>query len=233
MIYNIAEIFLSIQGEGAHVGRPVVFVRFSGCNLSCSFCDTPHDVSPKEMTSEMITQAVYNVCFEKGIIPVGIPCVFTGGEPLLQVDLPLLMSVRNLQMPCHLETNGSLSAVRSGRLYDTDVLHEALSYFDEVTVSPKVEPLSQDVLIAADTIKVLIPFTDSFTLNGLHILTAGPSYLKLKNLIFQPITPRSGIDSWEWRNHVAEAISLAIDRKRLYNENWRVIPQTHILMKVR
>ena len=50
---KINEIFYSLQGEGAHTGTPAVFIRFSGCNLKCCFCDTSHE-SGTEMTDEAI-----------------------------------------------------------------------------------------------------------------------------------------------------------------------------------
>lgn len=43
MMRKINEIFYSLQGEGYHTGTPAVFIRFSGCNLKCSFCDTQHE----------------------------------------------------------------------------------------------------------------------------------------------------------------------------------------------
>lgn len=233
MNYNISEIFLSIQGEGFHVGRSVVFVRFSGCNLHCSFCDTPHEVSPKEMSAEMISQAIYDCCFEKGISPVGIPCVFTGGEPLLQLDLTLVLQIKRLNMPLHMETNGSMGAVRSGRLSSKEKLLEVLSHFEEITVSPKVAAMDHLVLECADTIKVLVPFTKDYPSSSLRSLGVTLSTFATKTLIFQPVTPKEGIASWEWRNNVTEAMTVALDRKRSFNENWRVIPQTHALMKVR
>lgn len=233
MNYNISEIFLSIQGEGYYIGRAVVFVRFSGCNLSCSFCDTAHESAPKEMSVETITQAIHDVCFERGVQPEGIPCVFTGGEPLLQLDLPLALSIKNMGMPLHMETNGSLSAVRAGRLNPVERLHEVLDMFEEITISPKISTLSQVVLEFANTIKVLVPFTEDYPKFRLKDLGALATTFMMKTLIFQPVTPRSGVDTWEWRNNVAEAISVALERKKLYNENWRVIPQTHVIMKVR
>lgn len=49
--YKVNEIFRSVQAEGANSGRQAVFVRFSGCNLKCKFCDTAHETG-KEMTAE-------------------------------------------------------------------------------------------------------------------------------------------------------------------------------------
>ena len=78
---KINEIFYSIRGEGYHTGTPAVFVRFSGCNLRCPFCDTDfHDY--KEMTEDEI---VAEVCKYPATL-----CVITGGEPSLQLTETLV-----------------------------------------------------------------------------------------------------------------------------------------------
>ena len=77
---KVNEIFLSIQGEGLSSGFPTIFVRFTGCNLRCSYCDTTYSYNdgvemPPEDIFEEIKKLHYNrVCL-------------TGGEPLLQKDL--------------------------------------------------------------------------------------------------------------------------------------------------
>ncbi|HSN92359.1 MAG TPA: radical SAM protein [Anaeromyxobacteraceae bacterium] len=78
---RVTEIFFSIQGEGTRAGRPCVFVRFTGCDLRCSYCDTAYAFQGgAEMTRAEILAAV-----------AAHPCRFvllTGGEPLLQRELP-------------------------------------------------------------------------------------------------------------------------------------------------
>ena len=71
---KINEIFYSLQGEGHHTGFPSVFIRFSGCNLACPFCDTQHDDGIL-MTDDDIIRAVN--LYTAGWI------VLTGGEPCL------------------------------------------------------------------------------------------------------------------------------------------------------
>jgi len=101
MIVN--EIFYSIQGEGILIGVPSIFLRLTGCNLRCYFCDTKYAyVQGKEMSIQMILNTIRkfacnNICI-------------TGGEPLLQKDTIKLIEnlLKNNYKIC-LETNGSIS----------------------------------------------------------------------------------------------------------------------------
>lgn len=121
---RVTEIFHSLQGEGFWTGTPSVFVRFSGCNMRCSFCDTDH--SPfSEMTAEEIIGAVAEY-----------PCrrvVLTGGEPMLQVDDRLLRLLKENGYYVQIETNGTIG-VRPEWVAESRLI-------DWVTVSPKALPL--------------------------------------------------------------------------------------------
>ncbi len=80
---RVTEIFHSIQGEGTRAGRPCVFVRFTGCDLRCGYCDTAYAFhGGRDMTREEIVAEVERH-------PAKL-VLLTGGEPLLQHDLPLL-----------------------------------------------------------------------------------------------------------------------------------------------
>ncbi len=106
---SIFEIFSSIQGESSFVGRPAVFIRLAGCNLNCRWCDTPGALSGGERRS--ISEIV------KKVLGFNIPLVLiTGGEPLLQEGLDLLICrLLEDKIEVLIETNGSLdiSAVPS------------------------------------------------------------------------------------------------------------------------
>lgn len=103
MSLDICEIFYSLQGESTRAGLACVFVRLSGCNLSCSWCDTPYAaVQPVSMTIDQIVGRV--AAFECPMVEI------TGGEPLIQPHTPALISAlleKGFQVL--LETNGSLS----------------------------------------------------------------------------------------------------------------------------
>lgn len=96
---RVNEIFHSLQGEGRFSGCPAVFVRFSGCNLQCPFCDTHHTVG-REMTEEDIVAEVKR---HKARI-----VVFTGGEPAMQLTRSLVGKLHRLHKRVHVETNGTL-----------------------------------------------------------------------------------------------------------------------------
>ena len=106
--YRINEIFYSLQGEGFHTGTPAVFIRFSGCNLSCPFCDTDF-ASYEELTVRQIAERVEALLPEETQQFRSPILVLTGGEPALQTDAALLEVLhRELRLPIHIETNGTL-----------------------------------------------------------------------------------------------------------------------------
>jgi organic radical activating enzyme len=116
--YRINEIFYSIQGEGEFAGAPAVFVRFSGCNLNCPWCDTDHSHG-EEMTRDELEDAVRKLLADRD----GAIIVLTGGEPALQLhaDEPLFQGFA--RFVC-IETNGT---------------QPVPGWIDWITVSPKNE----------------------------------------------------------------------------------------------
>ncbi|MDE6272324.1 MAG: 7-carboxy-7-deazaguanine synthase QueE [Muribaculaceae bacterium] len=114
MTYPINEIFYSLQGEGTHAGRPAIFVRFSGCNLKCPFCDTDHSSACLMSTEEIIAEV------SRYHAPL---VVLTGGEPSLYVNDELLEALHEAGKYIAIETNG------------TNSLPEGI---DWVTFSPKM-----------------------------------------------------------------------------------------------
>ncbi len=99
---KVNEIFSSIQGEGANLGKPAVFVRFSGCNLSCRWCDTDH-YAHALMTPEEVIEKIGITSNTKNVI-------LTGGEPLIQPQALLYALASSLKSKGYwigVETNGT------------------------------------------------------------------------------------------------------------------------------
>ena len=105
-LFPVAEIFTSINGEGVLAGQLAVFVRFCGCNLRCSFCDTMWANQPDAPHRAMSAQEIVQAVTAEGVDNVTI----TGGEPLLQSGLRELLCLLSEQPQLHMEieTNGSL-----------------------------------------------------------------------------------------------------------------------------
>ena len=104
---KIIEIFHSLQGEGIHLGEPMTFVRFCGCNLSCEYCDTRY-ASDESKASEMTGDQV--VAETTKIARPGEFVSLTGGEPLLWADFIAEIGPRlkDARRKLYLETNGTL-----------------------------------------------------------------------------------------------------------------------------
>ena len=97
--YPIVEIFNSVQGEGHHTGTPSIFIRFGGCNLKCSWCDTEFDVWEKMSISEII-DTVERWPTKR--------IVYTGGEPAIQDLRPLSEELHSRGYNIAIETNGTV-----------------------------------------------------------------------------------------------------------------------------
>jgi len=124
MAYAVKEMFATLQGEGAHAGRASVFCRFAGCNLwsgreedrataDCRFCDTDFvgmdgEGGGRFADAEALAQAI-EATWPGG--QAGRFVVFTGGEPLLQLDRALLAAVQARGFEVAVETNGTLAAL--------------------------------------------------------------------------------------------------------------------------
>ncbi|MES2536695.1 MAG: 7-carboxy-7-deazaguanine synthase [Pseudomonadota bacterium] len=122
MTYSVKEIFYTLQGEGAQAGRPAVFCRFSGCNLwsgresdrataVCTFCDTDFvgtdgELGGKFTSSGSLAETINSLW--PASYTASKYVVFTGGEPLLQLDAALIDSMHECGFEIAIETNGTL-----------------------------------------------------------------------------------------------------------------------------
>ena len=114
MNLKVNEIFYSLQGEGRHTGKPAIFVRLSGCNMNCKFCDTDWVLGDQYTLEEILIQIS------------DLPCkhiVWTGGEPLLQLNKESIQFFKKAGFTQSVETNGTLPIIKG---------------LDYVACSPKV-----------------------------------------------------------------------------------------------
>lgn len=116
---RINEIFYSLQGEGYFTGTPSIFIRLSGCNLDCSFCDTQH-TAYREMSEEEVMEAIAAYPAQHVVI--------TGGEPLLQLQPSFVTRLHRAGKYVQIETNGT----RSVAAFAADPI-------DWITCSPKFD----------------------------------------------------------------------------------------------
>lgn len=104
---KVVEIFTSINGEGPCAGELAVFVRFQGCNLRCSYCDTMWANEPDCPYAEQTPDEIVDTILQSGITNVTL----TGGEPLLQPEMPALLALlaAHPALRVEVETNGAVA----------------------------------------------------------------------------------------------------------------------------
>ena len=117
---KVNEIFYSLQGEGYFTGSPAIFLRLSGCNLKCPFCDTNHEPGT-QMTPEEILREIERYPAKHLVI--------TGGEPTLQIDSHFIELLHQHSYFVQIETNG---------------IERAPSNADWITCSPKYKAICYD-----------------------------------------------------------------------------------------
>ena len=210
MAYAVKEMFYSLQGEGAHAGRPAIFCRFTGCNLwsgqekhradaVCQFCDTDFvgtdgDGGGSFTNAVALAKAVVRY-WPESITDVIHPYVIcTGGEPLLQLDKDLIEAFHNEGVELAIETNGTLPVPEG---------------VDWVCVSPKSG--STVVVEKGDEIKLVYPQEGHQPSDFVH--------LNFEHFFLQPM-----FDEDE-NEHVKETIEYCLTHPR-----WSLSLQSHKLL---
>jgi 7-carboxy-7-deazaguanine synthase len=212
MTYVVKEIFYTLQGEGTQVGRPAVFLRFTGCNLwtgldadrnsaLCRFCDTDFIgtdgtgggkfVSPEQLANRVSSEWPQNADSDCRFV------VCTGGEPALQLDEPLIRALHRSKFEVAIETNGTLPLPRG---------------LDWVCVSPKANTSLR--VSAGDELKLVFP-------------QAGAEPHRFEHLAFDSflLQPMHGLMLSE---NTQKAIEYCMAHPR-----WRLSLQTHKILGLR
>jgi 7-carboxy-7-deazaguanine synthase (Cx14CxxC type) len=185
--YAVKEIFFTLQGEGANTGRAAVFCRFAGCNLwsgresdrssaTCQFCDTDFVGTDGSQGGKFAsaTSLARRIAMQWPEAASGRRLVvLTGGEPLLQVDTPLIEALHEEGFEVAVETNGTL---------------EAPAGLDWVCVSPKAG--SGLRLLAGSELKVVVP-QPGLDLNALERLV-------FEHRFVQPMDGPNAMENTQW-----------------------------------
>ncbi|WP_417560014.1 7-carboxy-7-deazaguanine synthase [Marinomonas sp.] len=215
-MYSIKEAFYSLQGEGAHAGRPALFCRFTGCNLwsgsektratsECQFCDTDFIGTNGQHGGKFKTAGQLRTHLD-ALWPVGQGhkyVVFTGGEPALQLDNAIISEMKLYGYTIAIETNGTI-ALPDG--------------IDWICVSPKTnKPL---VVNKGDELKLVYPQS--------HLSPELFEALDFTNFYLQPMD----------QSHLtAEQIPLLDTQQAtlhycLSHPQWRLSLQTHKMLNI-
>ena len=230
---SICEIFSSFQGEGKLVGRRQVFVRFSGCNLNCNYCDTPQS-RDFNLGDVLDVDELYRT-IEELITPDFHSVSLTGGEPLLQADF-LKDFMKEHDFITMLETNGSLpkelrKIVKFIEYASIDIKlpeHEAVSKWDDLF---KQEVASIKILIEEGIDSycklVVLPSTRAETVGSLaaRMKDEFPEGSRM-SLVVQPASP---LDLWGDNTNKL----LKISEKAGEHIDVLTIPQVHKLLNLR
>jgi 7-carboxy-7-deazaguanine synthase (Cx14CxxC type) len=208
MTYSVKEIYFTLQGEGAHTGRPAVFLRFAGCNLwsgreqhraeaVCRFCDTDFVRTDGPGGGKFKTASELAVAVQQAWPTDGLHdspyVVCTGGEPLLQLDEELIVALHASGFEVGVESNGTL---------------EAPGGIDWLCISPKgTAPVVQT---SGHELKLVYPQTES---------EAQPERFidyQFEHFFLQPL------DDPEREKHTRAAVQYC-----LANPRWKLSIQTH------
>ncbi|MEM6603974.1 MAG: 7-carboxy-7-deazaguanine synthase [Pseudomonadota bacterium] len=209
MVYSVKEIFMTLQGEGAHAGRAALFIRFTGCNLwngleqsretaKCRFCDTDFvgtdgQNGGKFKTPEALISAADRLWTGGDAHKF---CVITGGEPLLQLDELLIDALHVAGYMIAVETNGTLAPPAG---------------IDWLCVSPKAGQALQ--VFSGNELKLVYPQEG-----------APPGFfeaLDFEHFFLQPM------DNHAKNQNTEKAIAYCMQ-----NPKWRLSVQTHKILNI-
>ena len=212
MTYSVKEIYYTLQGEGANVGRPAVFCRFSGCNLwsgreqhlekaVCQFCDTDFVGTDgpgggKFRSANELSTAIVAAWDAAAISRTRAFVVCTGGEPTLQLDDDLVEALHEVQFEVAVETNGTRPVPKG---------------LDWICVSPKAG--TEILQTCGDEIKVVFPQSG-----------AAPENFETLDFRHFCLQPMDGPDA---RKNTDLAMKYC-----LKNPKWRLSLQTHKLIGI-
>ncbi len=247
----ISEIFQSIQGEGIHLGNRQVFVRFSGCNLSCYYCDTETTAKVNDSKYQKTEETPCLLKFDDGIKKIPNPVTledavnavntlahkkdlfhsvsFTGGEPLLQVDFMKSM-FKDIKLKKYLETNGTLPDHLNEIINEIDYIAMDFKLPSATKCAPYFTEHKKFLEIAAyKEVFVKAVFSSETKVMEIdEMVTIIADIDKTIPLVLQPVSSHKGAKYTATKEQMIVFQSLA--KRKL--DKVLVIPQTHKMMGI-
>lgn len=240
MTAQLTEIFSSIQGEGPYLGLRQIFLRFSGCNLKCNYCDTGHKADPVFRVESIPGSGIFDY-YNNPVTPTDTAEIITGfdfkynhslsltgGEPLLQTgfikELGSLLKGKGL--PFFLETNGTLP----------DRLAEVIDCIDIISMDIKLPSatkgfalwdLHRDFLKIGATKKIYVKIVVTGETTSEEIIQTSQIIRDINSdilLVLQPVDPRSVSPE---QSVTVQQLFQFQETSLNYIDDVRVIPQTH------
>jgi len=229
---KVVEIYDSIMGEGIQIGIPMTFVRLAGCNLRCTWCDTPQGFTEGTAMDE---KAILELCKSNTWI-----CQ-TGGEPLLQNVGPLIQQ---------LQENGHLVAVETnGTVGPQDILDKWYE-FDFWTISPKLSNSGMKDHLSLETLTKLYHYAWDYDMQLKFVVETKEDIIEVRDLltalkehlhrdiscpvVIQPQVKTQRIPADQLAYYFERLKFLSLEATEiLANYDVRVLPQLHKLMYVR
>jgi len=225
----IKEIFFSYQGEGLHAAEPQVFIRFSGCNLSCKYCDTPasqKQLKTDSMDLDAVIRSVRKLSKKHRTKNISI----TGGEPLCQPGflIKLVKRLKFLKYSIYLETNSTYPSILKKIIRYIDVISADIKTYSACNkhLLPIHKKFIKICLLNNKPVFIKLVITDKTTFAEIKNIIKMIKSLNAKiPLVIQPVTPVNEINLPE-----IKLFSGFVDyiRKKIYNVY--IIPQLHKLL---
>jgi organic radical activating enzyme len=216
--FLVNEIFFSLQGEGASIGQPAIFVRLQLCNLTCSWCDTKYTWDTAEPTFYDYEQLTPAELFAR---ISAYPCrrlVITGGEPLMHFrQIEVLLGLLSEEWQVEIETNGTLPG--------TTLIRERC----QLNISPKLPSASN----RARTIrpKILQQLTTSRNLWFKFVVADDTDFEAMERVISECDLPRDRIIVMPEGQSVAALREHGLEvAERVKLAGYRLLPRLHVLL---
>jgi organic radical activating enzyme len=246
---NLVEIFSSVQGEGAHVGRSTLFVRFGGCDLRCRWCDSPHTWKPARRCRFEVERGSGNFEERENPVDLGDVCAaaerldvashafvsLTGGEPLLQPEAvrEVATALRARGPRIHLETHGLAPAALERVVEQIDLvcmdwkLPSDVEWADSARSADDFDALHAEFLgiaLRAPEAVVKVVVTPASTDAEIDAVAARMAEIAPEvPLVLQPVTPTRQVPE----RPGAERLLALTSRLERRLRDVRLIPQTH------